>query len=876
MTSQTHHTGGPAEERSGAAGTFRDAKTALIGQTLELGRSPSEFFPSYSRLTDEYFRHRLVELGREVDRSFAVVAIGGYGRGELCLHSDIDILLLWKGRVPEWAGQASRELFFPLWDLGLELGYAVRDLKGCIRLAGEDHQVLTSLLSARLIGGDPAPFAAMQERIGETIRGKRNRFLRWLQDQNRGRAERFGDAAALVEPELKNGIGGLRDYHQVLWMRRFEEEHTGSPFPYPFTILELEDIGRRAAYLLRARNALHFLSGRRNDKLHLELQQKAASFFEAGESEEGVEGFLGRLHRDMSRIKLLRGALSRYCTTELRGRTRPAGEGILSGPDGLRLSESSLPGAPVLLSLFENSAKTGVPLSWSAMRQAEDAPIAGGDVTDRRILGSLVSILSAPHGPDALEQMLESGFLGRLIPEFGRVQDMVQFDAYHMHPVGRHSVETVRRLHEIAAAPGGILEEIWRRIAKRELVLLAAILHDIGKNGKDHESRGAAIAGELLAMLGLDSAAVQEVVFLVGRHLLLFKTATRKDLGDEAAVAACAEKVGLPERLDMLMLLSVADARATGPKAWNDWVASLLSELYFKLRNFLTRSALSGPDAWARMSGTREQVLGIGAGLERARLERELEGMPPRYLLAMTPGEIVEHLGLIDVLEECIAEERLRVPGGRAGKGTVALSSRRIEEQGCHELTVAAEDQPGLFSTICGVLALYDLNILSAEIFTFSGGKAVGIFKVRNLLDDMDEEELFARVRRGVKHALNGKLSLEYRLDQKRSSPLSRQPMRTGTPPRVSIDEKATDFFTLVEILADDRLGRLHDIAITFDSLGVRVHIAKVATHGDRIADTFYVRDALGQKLTALQSKELEEALLTSLSVKPSPCERLN
>jgi [protein-PII] uridylyltransferase len=861
--------GGLPEQCPGAAVSFQRGRAGLIGRTLGLGRSPEEFFQSYSRLVDDYFRHRMEELSSPLDSSFAALAVGGYGRGELCLHSDIDILLLWKGKVPKTAEQVSREIFFPLWDLGLDLGNGVRDLKGCLRLARADFQVLTSLLSARLLSGDHELFDLFQRKLGETVRDRRKPFLAWLGRQNDERAAGYGMSGGLVEPDLKNGIGGLRDYQQILWLRRVELECTAAPFPHPFTPREFEDIGQRALFILRARNALHYVAGRRKDRLHLELQPQVSPFMtlSADRADGEVERFLSRLHQDMNRIKFLRSSLLRSCTVNGRRGTRRLAEGVVSGPDGLRLESPGPPDATLGLSLFARSAETGIPLSWLALRQVEEA----GSTPVQRLTGAeldlFLSILGSAEGIGAAEQMLECGFLGRLIPEFGQVQDLVQFDAYHLYPVGRHSLETVSRLTGFSHRPDSLYGEIRMRVAHPERLLLAGLLHDVGKGGEAHEQRGALLAENILRRLGVDQPGAQEILFLIQHHLLLFKTATRKDLSDEAAVSGCAELVGSPERLDMLMLLSVADAQATGPKAWNDWIGSLLNELYFKLRNLLTRSLLSDPDARVRLCRTRERVRELASpDLDREFVEQGLDRMPSRYTLSVDPAEIVTHLQLVSALKAELETERRRVPGGRGGIGTVLLQHKHLSEQGCHELTIAAEDQIGLFSTICGVLALHDLNILSAEIFTWSDGVVVDLFKVQNVLEDLDEEELFARIRRGIKHSMNGKLSLAYRLDEKRNSPLARTPMASGKPPLVRVDAGATDFYTLIEVLADDRLGRLHEIAETFSRCGVCVHIAKIATHGDRIADTFYVRDELGQKLVDHDRvKAFEDALLHTL-----------
>ncbi len=870
---------------SQAAAALRQGRAALAAR-IPAGAAGRRFCRELSALMDTYFRARLAEIrppdALPVSASrFMVVAVGGYGRSELCLHSDIDILVLYDKRIPAEALDLAQSLFYPLWDLGLDLGHGFRSVKDCLALARKDFEVLASLLDARLIEGDPALFARFQSDLLAKVAAKKaTAFSDWLRTQNTERLARHGDSSALLEPDLKEGLGGLRDVHQVLWLGRV---HYGQG-----TLEELLRAGRLSEaqvhfltdalrLLLRVRNLLHHVSGRRGDRLHLDQQRPVAEAL-GYRDEDGtmaVERFLGRLHRDMAGIKALHGAF----TASLPGAAcSPASAPGGRGEPGLRLGcdrvDFDLPrGYPsdpmVLARIFEAAARTGLPLSWEArgfvsghLYLVRERLRASAEAAE-----SLLRVLTSGRAGEVLGQMLETGYLGALLPEFGRVQDLVQFDTYHIYPVGQHTIRAVALLE--GPMEGGVrgFADLRDELLHPRRLMLGALFHDIGKGlGGGHSAKGAEIARQVMERWGLDEETVADVEVLVREHLTLYETATRRDLNDEAVVAACAGVVGGVDRLRMLMLLSWADAAATGPQVWKQWTASLLWELYRKILHILRGGRLASADAVRAMERTREEVrAGAGDAVPRAEVEAMLALMPQRYLLQMSAPAVVRHMGLVRRLRGMVAEaERVR-PGGRGGMGVVAVQTEPHPELGCWEVAIAGMDNPGLFATLAGVLALHGINIVSAQCFLWRDGTAVDVFNVSDPPEFLNPDDLWTRVAASVRNAMSGRLDLAYRIGEKRRAPSAGKSLEIE--PEIAVHNQASDFHTVIEVTAADRIGILYDIATALHGLGLSLQIAKIATYGDRVADVFYVRESSGGKAeNPDRVREIEKSLLGCLS----------
>ncbi|NDY57624.1 [protein-PII] uridylyltransferase [Desulfovibrio sulfodismutans] len=870
-----------------SARAFAASRQALFAD-LDAGRTGAGFVAALSDLADRYFGERLAEFGRGArgGGEFSLVAVGGYGRRELCPFSDLDVLLLFPGEPPGWAGELARFLFFPLWDLGLEIGHGVRGVDACLDLARSDHQVLASFLDARHLWGDVRVFAELAARMSrEVFPERRAAFALWLAEANIGRGRVHGEAGALLEPQLKEGLGGLRDAHQVRWLSHLADLAGGyqSPAAEAFAALS-----RDAAFLLVVRCHLHRIGNRKSDKLPFEVQEHIAARlgFTEKDGALGVEVFLAELLRRMSRVKNLREALWPGLAVALGALSdRPpevVGDGVAKGPSGLDFAPglSDAQAFSRLFLLFGTAVRTGEPLAFSAVRRARELAFRHGDrlCADPAALASLVGILAADASGRVAEALFESGVLSAMLPEFARVGHLVKFDLYHVHPVGRHSLEAVRRLAEAGAFPESRYHALFTSVAHLDRLILGALFHDIGKGlGGEHAEKGAGIARSALARFGVDPETVEEVAFLVREHLFLADTASRRDLSDRDVAAACAARAGTMDRLNMLLLLTYADARATGPSAWTGWKESLVWELYRRTARMLSEGNLFDEHDAGRMLRTRDRVRAAARGImPEAEVEACLDQMPPRYLIILDVADITRHLGLVARLRQEARDLAVRLPRGRAGAageeaagyapGAVVLEARPAPGGAGHELTVAAMETPGLFAVLAGVLALHDVNILSAEVFLWGDGTAIYVFGVSDPPDALYAEELWTRVGGAVRYALLGRLALEYRLDQKRRSPLACRQGQPGGPVAVQVENKTSALYTLIEISAPDRLGLLYDIAHVMAGLRLEVRLAKVDTLGERARDVFYVRGADGKKIEDEgQAREIEAALMHRL-----------
>jgi [protein-PII] uridylyltransferase len=858
---------------------LKESKERLVSQ-FSNGTVSENFRENYTEIMDQYFRRALQdsETGQRLfaeKAQFAFVAVGGYGRKELCLHSDIDIMVLFNLKIPDRAKELADEIFFPLWDLGLDLGYGIRRIKDCLALSRDDFEVLTSMMNARFLCGDSplylALMAGFQKRV---ISRKASSFARWLDDRDKIRMKVFGDASYLIEPQLKEGIGGLRDYHHMLWLARaFFGLRAPRDLEYQGKLSgsEYEELRDHLKLIWLVRNHLHYLSGRRNDQLCFDYQKEIARRMGFKDKKDilAVEQFMGRLHASMAAIKglhrsFVRSHLPKRYTNKKRSQTKDIAEGIrqVQGEMFFDSATSILSDHLLLMDIFDQGSRVDCRLSLEARRLVREFLFFVDDAfrrSDRAVRGFL-NIMNRTNTFETLEQMLETGFLEAFIPEFEKIKDRVQFDAYHMFPVGRHCLETVRYLKDLTLRqPETLLTEVFSDLLNPEPLFLAGLFHDIGKISKGHAHIGAKITRHILTRFSYDKDDAEDILFLIEQHLLLVETSTRRDLNDEKVSVLCARAIGSIERLKMLYLLTWADSKATGPRAWNGWIDNLVQELFFKVLHILERRELATPHASESVKHTKSEVRSlVGSRFDQRHLDELFEVMSSRYLLNTTPRDIVRHLAMFKQLEE-----RFKNPEGP----TFRLEAGEDVAGACWEVTFLARDRPGLFSDLSGVLALRNINILSAHIYTWRDGTAVDILKVTSPLDRLHPGEIWDKVRRDLGDVFNGRVSLRRQLGQKAVPSLLSSPKKPSRPPRVNLDNESSDFFTLIEVFADDRVGVLYVISRTLFELGLDISIAKIATKGDQIADVFYVRDLEGQKVWDEQRVlEIKTALIDSMN----------
>jgi [protein-PII] uridylyltransferase len=837
---------------------------------LEKGQNTKSFPEEHAALMDQYFQDSIQEniIGKTLygqGISFAAVAIGGYGRRELCLHSDIDILLLFEKKVPEEAKRFMQKMLFPLWDLGLDLGHSTRSIKDCLSMAKKDFESLTSLLDARFIGGEYTLYINLIEKFYKKVVSKNSRTLYlWLIKEDKKRLAMFGDSSYLLEPNLKEGIGGLRNYHHMLWQAKAlfgPEENHDQVLRARLSYQEYQDLNQLLNFLLYIRNELHLLSHRKNDRLTFEYQDEIARRLGLRDrkASHAVEQFNSLVHATMGSLKTLSHSFTAGLTITLN-KTPPRRQ-IRKVYPGLFLDRGELffDSAPVILAdpsllmtIYEHSARLSYPLSLEARRMVRELLYLVDDSfrQSQAIADSFIKIVTkSEYIFEALSQMIDSGFLDRFIPEFGRIRNLVEFDAYHIYPVGIHCLYTLKYLEELSENTNELQHDLFVEITHPERLLMAGLFHDIGKHKKDHASTGAVIARKILTRFQYDRYSIHDICFLVRYHLLLAETATRRDLNDEKVIVQCARIIGSVERLKMLYLLTWADSLATGPKAWNDWIGNLIRDLVFKIMHILERGDLATPAASRKIEHIKSEVRKhIVPGAMVRDLEASFEHMPTRYLLNTNPQDIVRHLYMVRRLKEKMHDKK--TISKRNAKADVFVFETRKEETGNYwEITIVAQDEPGLFADMAGVLALNTINILSADIYTWHDGTAVDVVRTTKPLDNLFIKEKWVKVQEDFTSVLAGTLSLDADIGTVKTRSNQAGLKKLLRPHSIVVDNESSDFFTVVEVYAHDYAGLLYRITRALFDLGLDIHSARIATKIDQVVDVFYVRDLDGQKI---------------------------
>lgn len=838
---------------------LQERKQELLARFVR-GDEP-DFLSPHADLLDDYFREGFARssagprMGMEKN-PYGIIALGGYGRKEQCLHSDIDVLLLFKKKIPEQASALVQEIFYPLWDVGLEVSYATRSLKECLSLASQDFEVMTSLVDARFLCGISTLYSELMEGMrAKVLRRKANDFIQWLYERNEGRHARFGDSAHLLEPNIKEGQGGLRDYHAMLWLgwAKYQiEEPRDLEYLGHLSHNEFQTLSEALSFVWTVRNWLHHISGRKCDQLYFEYQIRVAEAlrFKDQNGRQGVERFLGQLHSHMEFLKqqhlmVLNKVVIRKHQHRLRkARGRFNVGGITVGQVSLNFEspESILENPHLLLKIFEQSANLGLPLSVEARRLVQEFLYLVDDTFCRSasVVQSLQRIvLAQPQPLDVLNEMLNTGILLALIPEMEGVINLIQYDEYHVYPVDKHLLHALQILKNFGkpkhTAQDSFYGKLFRELARPELLHWAVLLHDVGKGreGGDHSQNGAEIVYKVFERMNFADGDVETISFLVREHLLLIKTATQRDLHDEKVVVQCAGKFRSIEELKMLYLLTVADSKATGPKAWNDWIAALLNELFFKVFHILERGELATPTAMQIAEKKKRVVFQEPLSMPREELELLFDQMSPRYLLYTPAKDILRHIDL-----------HLRL-----GQADFVLEAQTLPGTDYRTVAVCAKDRPGLFSKISGAFTLNNLDILDAQIHTWRNRIALDIFKVKAPPDTLFEDEAWARVRKDLYSALNGELNLELVLDEKLRAYQSSGKSTASRPDKIVVDNSGSDFFTIIEVYTYDFPGLLYKITDALFRCNLDVWIAKIATKVDQVVDVFYVRDFDGQKV---------------------------
>ena len=844
-------------------GTLR-ARQQELAEQWHQGLDGRELLRRHAALVDAFIAEQFdrARTAGEIPGQVAMVALGGYGRSELYPYSDIDLLLLHDQRAGSALQAAARALLYPLWDAGCEVGHSVRTVAEAVRFAREDFPFQVALLDARLVVGAAPLLEELRQRYTTTIlQGRRQQFVRAMQDWRAQRRNRYGSHSFLLEPHIKEGTGGLRDIQAMRWVARGV-----------FSLPDLEavqgsgllaDADRQAfeqarAMLTRIRYGLHRLCGRKSDHLVLDYQEDlaAALGYRDQDGQRGVERFMREVYTHLQTVAVVTDLFFEH-VLEILGMTGPAaGErrleraiAVRGGTVRLTAPEELGQRSYLLMRLFLQAGRTGLPLHHRT-RQAVTAHlhlVDDGFRESRRVARIFSELLTTSREIfPVLEAMLATGLLTRYLPEFAAVESLAQHDLYHLYTVDRHQLQTVAEL----AALRQEMAELFAEAGETEVLYLAALLHDIGKGRQaDHSQLGAELAAAIGRRLQLSAADCDLLAFLVRHHLYLPENGLRRDCTDREFIRQAAAVVGDVRRLTLLYLLTIADSRATGPSAWSNWKAGLVAELYLGVKTYLAAGGAATGDDHGESEGVRwlrEQVATLLAGGQTA---IDPAVLPADYLLGFSPREVVRHLAIH------------REQGGRLRQQVLLFAEPG--EQGWH-LLIMGDDRPGLLAKFCGVLALHGLRVRSARIFTWPDGTVVDSLEVvPAALREFDEMD-WGRVERDLNLAINYRLDVGFRLlEQRQPRPWGPARPVQQAQRRVMLDNQTSGRFTIVEVHAGDSPEILYQLAQTLADFDLTIHQARIATEVEQLIDVFYVRTATGGQLTDPEAMAaLQSALL--------------
>jgi len=912
-----HHAGDETAQRAAALEIFKTTIAdgrARIREALEAGMKGLTTAETLSYLQDviiqalyDYCRiHAFPSAHHTEAENICIVAVGGYGRGMLAPQSDIDLLFVLPHKQTPWGESVVEYMLYMLWDMGLKVGHATRPVAACIRLARQDVTIRTTLLEARYLAGHAPLFEALTQAFwGELVPGTGREFVKLKLEERDHRHARAGQSRYLVEPNLKESKGGLRDLHTLFWIGKYlyrvqdPRELVGKGVFRPG---EMRTFMKAAEFLWAVRCHLHFITGRAEDRLSFDVQIELArrlGYVSHGGMKD-VERFMKHYFLvakdvgDLTRIfcatledqqrksapaataaKRVRGHLQPLISAVgLGGRRRRNGTGLPAAftLDGGRLNvaeDDAFSRDPVnLIRLFHCAEMMGTDIHPDALRLVRRSlKLVNAALRANKDANRLFSeILTSRHTPDiALRRMNEAGVLGRFVLDFGRIVALMQFNMYHHYTADEHLIHAIHVLSGIEKGEDQdqhkLANDLMQTVQSRKVIYLAMFLHDIAKGRpEDHSVAGAKIARKLGPRLGLTPAETDTVAWLVLEHLVMSDVAQSRDIADPRTVKAFADKVQSPERLKLLTILTTADIKAVGPGVWNGWKAQLIQQLYDETLPLLAGDH-DAPSRAMRVAAAKQafeaRVADLGAALVGQLTARQADS----YWLAIDTDTQERHARLMAQAEQDGADDAQ----------LLAIGVTPLPGEDATEITVFAADHPGLFSRIAGAVAMTGANIVDAKIFTTTDGMALDTFWVQSEQSEaVDEARRIQRLRDLIETTLRGETLPKDAIAKERKR--TRRQQAFEIEPQVIIDNAASDRFTLIEVNALDRPGLLYDLTRALFHLGLTTISAHIATYGERVVDVFYVKDVAGGQVVQDGKKQaVTEGLLAAINSRLSP-----
>ncbi|GAA0666515.1 [protein-PII] uridylyltransferase [Sphingomonas insulae] len=801
-----------------------------------------------------------------------LIAVGGYGRAEMAPFSDVDIGFLTPGKQTPWAEQVIESMLYALWDMALKVGHSSRSLDDMVRQSKADVTIRTALLEARYVTGDTTLYEEAAKRFkAEVQHGTERQFIADKLAERDARHRKMGDTRYVVEPNVKEGKGGLRDLHALFWIGKYIHDVQRGADLVDAGLLTAEEykLFHRADNFLQAvRCHLHSVTRRAEDRLTFDVQREIATRmrFSDRPGKSAVERFMQYYFLQAKTVGDLTGVFLAHLDERFAARGRRFGLPTIRRRPGklhgfvLDRGRLALPSDdyfvedPVrLIEIFQLADLHGVEIHPLAMRAANrDARLIAAHRRDPRANALFLDVLTSPRDPElVLRWMNEAGVFGRFVPDFGRVVAQMQFDMYHHYTVDEH---TIRAIGLLARIESGALKDdhplssaIIKHIVSRRVLFVAVLLHDIAKGrGGDHSILGAEVAERLCPRFGLTPAETDTVAWLVRWHLLMSATAFKRDLSDFKTILDFCEVVQSPERLRLLLVLTIVDIRAVGPGTWNGWKRQLLADL-FEAAEEVLRLGHKQRGRGERITA-RQATLQATLGWDDARFAAFVRRFPEAYWIA-EPDDVLAH------------NARFMAA---AGDAQLSIDAQVYSERGATLVTIYAADHPGLFYRIAGAIHVAGGNIIDARIHTTRDGMAIDNFLVQDPFGrPFDDLSQLGRLKTAIEDALANRGKLADRLEAK-PAPRTRADAFEIVP-NVLIDNRASNRFTVIEVNARDRPALLNQLAQALFQSKVTLHSAHVATYGERAVDTFYVTDLTGDRIVApARLKALEKRLRTA------------
>ncbi len=841
----------------------------------------------YTQLTDKVIVSTMTNVIKFIhpianptnSERICVIAVGGYGRNEMAPFSDVDLLFVTPYKQTAWGESVIESILYILWDLKMKIGYSVRTVDECIRQGKMDITIRTTLLEHRFLAGERSLQLNLEKRLWkELFSNSGPEFIEAKLEERAGRHSRHGETRYMLEPNIKEGKGGLRDLQTLYWITKYlyqtdsKEElvNTGVFSKKEFSIFQ-----KAEKFLWSVRCNLHIISNRAGEQLNFNSQVELAKRFgfEDANGMRGVERFMQAYFIQAKNV----GDLTRIFLTALESKhvkQRPNLTGQIKNMFNIRLGRkraSELPESLIstngrlnisskdqflrkplnLIKLFQVSLKTGLLIHPNALRLvASQISLIDKDFqNDKQANAIFLDLLLNYNNPEkSLRHMNEVGFLGAFIPEFGRIVAMMQFNMYHSFTVDEHTIQCIRNLAEIEhnqlLEDLPIASQILNGDINRKILYVALLLHDLGKGlPEDHSIIGSEIARNLAPRLGLKQEESETVVWLIRNHLLMSDVAQKRDITDSRTVRDFATQVTSATKLKLLTVLTVCDIRGVGPTAWNNWKAVLLRELYSQTLAFLNEGSMSSSRP-EKIKSIKSNVSKSLSSSTKKTDEVQLERHYDNFWLGLDFDTQLEFIRLLQ----------------NSSDNDIKVKIVTDKKRDANRICCVLEDHPGIFARLAGAIAVIGANVVDARTYTTRDGIATAVFWIQTREHDPFEQAIVEKIVKSIKNALSGTVVPKKVLDVK--GKFSKAEREFLVPTTITFDNEGSDIYTIIEVDTRDRIGLIHDLTNTLYKNNISIFTAIIATYGEQAVDTFYVKDLFGLKI---HSKSKQDKILLSL-----------